>query len=392
KTKSITGYDPHPWQLDCAVATHLGRDVCVIAGTGFGKTLPFVMNCSLDPRLLVWIVSPLNALGNQQAWTFREWGIRAMAVNATTNYPGLRKAWKFQVVISSIEAFTDTTRLLPTVKSPELARRGNQQLVADEAHVIVKWGKSFRPLHGTMGDLKLVAHGDLPCIAATATANNLMRESIKQVLRFGPYALTINLGNHRPNLAYSVHRMARSSACISEVLAYFPSRTSFPKFALIFVDSRPVGQVVLHLLRQHVSPAIRWQVQIYHAFRSDLAKEVLAAGFEREDGFRVLVTTESLTLGIDFRKISIVIQVFAPTDIETLIQRMGRGGRDSSIISEAILMAQDSMFSDSQEGKKRLQKAMKVEEPTQYTEGVYSFINTTDCRVAVLDQECDNPP
>jgi hypothetical protein len=91
-TESVTGYKPHAWQLDCAVATHLGRDVCVIAGTGFGKTLPFVMNCWMDPNLLVWIVSPLNALGNQQAKTFRNWGIRAIAVNATTNYPGLRKA------------------------------------------------------------------------------------------------------------------------------------------------------------------------------------------------------------------------------------------------------------------------------------------------------------
>lgn len=60
------------------------------------------------------------------------------------------------------------SRLLPiqrassAVKSPELARRGNQQLAADEALVIIKWGKSFRPLHGTMGDLKLVASGNLP--------------------------------------------------------------------------------------------------------------------------------------------------------------------------------------------------------------------------------------
>ncbi|KAF8602964.1 hypothetical protein BDV93DRAFT_409883, partial [Ceratobasidium sp. AG-I] len=79
-----TGYEPHSWQLDCTVATHLGRDVCVIAGTGFGKTLLFIMNCWLESNLLVWIVSPPNALGNQQAKTFQEWGIRAMAVNATT--------------------------------------------------------------------------------------------------------------------------------------------------------------------------------------------------------------------------------------------------------------------------------------------------------------------
>ncbi|KAF8600793.1 hypothetical protein BDV93DRAFT_400802, partial [Ceratobasidium sp. AG-I] len=61
------GHTPHTWQVDSAVATHLGRDVCMIAGTVFGKTLPFVMNCWMDQHLLVWVVLPLNALGNQQA-------------------------------------------------------------------------------------------------------------------------------------------------------------------------------------------------------------------------------------------------------------------------------------------------------------------------------------
>jgi hypothetical protein len=90
-TMSVTTFEPRPWQLDCALAAHLGRDVCVIAGTGYGKTLPFVMNCWLNPSLIVWIVSPLNSLGNQQAKTFQDWGIRAIAVNATTHYPGLHK-------------------------------------------------------------------------------------------------------------------------------------------------------------------------------------------------------------------------------------------------------------------------------------------------------------
>lgn len=91
-SESMTGYKPHPWQLDCTVLTHLGRDVCVIAGIGFGETLPFIMSCRVHPQLLVWIVSLLKALGNQQAKTFHDWGIRAIAVNATTNYPDLREA------------------------------------------------------------------------------------------------------------------------------------------------------------------------------------------------------------------------------------------------------------------------------------------------------------
>jgi superfamily II DNA helicase RecQ len=200
------------------------------------------------------------------------------------------------VVISSIEAFTDTTRLLPAVKSPELAKQGSQLLIADEAHCIVKWGKSFRPQYAVLGNLKLVGTARLPCIAATATANLLMRESIKKALQFKPDSLTINLGNHRSNLAYSVHRLAHASASVSDILEYFPSRTTFPRFMLIFVDSRPLGQAVLHTIRQHVDPSIRWQAQIYHAFRGDFAREVLSAAFERDNGFKVLVCTEAVAM------------------------------------------------------------------------------------------------
>jgi ATP-dependent helicase YprA (DUF1998 family) len=41
--KSRTGMDAYDWQLDVAEALLLGLDCSVIAGTGAGKTLPFVL-------------------------------------------------------------------------------------------------------------------------------------------------------------------------------------------------------------------------------------------------------------------------------------------------------------------------------------------------------------
>jgi ATP-dependent helicase YprA (DUF1998 family) len=41
--KVRTGRKPYPWQLDCAEALVLGIDYIVLAGTGFGKTLPFTI-------------------------------------------------------------------------------------------------------------------------------------------------------------------------------------------------------------------------------------------------------------------------------------------------------------------------------------------------------------
>ncbi|KAG9081476.1 hypothetical protein FS749_007630, partial [Ceratobasidium sp. UAMH 11750] len=345
KVQGVTKFTPHDWQLEAALTIHLRWDVFILAGTGFGKTLPFIMNCLLDPTMIVWIVMPLNALANQQARTFTKWKIPSIAVNSTTTHSGIYKDIcdsKYQVIILWIEAFTDTSQLLPIIKSTQLAQLHKQVVVVDEAHCIIKWGKLFHPRYAIAGDMRLVLPGHTPYIAAMATANELTREAIKQVLRFGEDSLLLNLGNHRPNLAYSVHRMKKAKASISELLEYFPSKTSLSGYTLIFVDSQATGQLILSILRNHLVPSLRFKVQIYHGVQSDYTKAVLAAGFEREDGFGVMVCTKAMTMGVNFRKVSLVLQVLSPVNAETLLQHGGHAGRDSAMTAEVVLMAQDT--------------------------------------------------
>ncbi|CUA68278.1 hypothetical protein RSOLAG22IIIB_13672 [Rhizoctonia solani] len=180
-----TNLDPLDWQLDVALNCHLGRDVFLLAGTGSGKTLALIMPAFMDPSLKIFLVSPLNALANAQVVEFNRWKLTAVAVNASTKYKNLKKdilRGEFQIIISSIEAFTDTTRLLPIVKSPKLAVLGPQRVVIDEAHCVAKWGPSFCPQYALVGTLKLLLTGEVSMVAATATANNLMRQAIKQSL------------------------------------------------------------------------------------------------------------------------------------------------------------------------------------------------------------------
>jgi hypothetical protein len=91
ETKKATGYDLFDWQLEIAEALVNQRDTLCIAGTGSGKTLAFVMPCLIDPRALVWVVSPLNYIEKQQEKAFNDWGIQACSVNASTSYPGIHK-------------------------------------------------------------------------------------------------------------------------------------------------------------------------------------------------------------------------------------------------------------------------------------------------------------
>jgi ATP-dependent helicase YprA (DUF1998 family) len=63
------GTDPFEWQLDVTEAILLGLDSVVIAGTGAGKTMPFMMPLLLDKTKKVTIVSPLKVLQADQVST-----------------------------------------------------------------------------------------------------------------------------------------------------------------------------------------------------------------------------------------------------------------------------------------------------------------------------------
>ncbi|KDQ49213.1 hypothetical protein JAAARDRAFT_112333, partial [Jaapia argillacea MUCL 33604] len=60
-------YDPYDWQVDILETFYLGLDCTLIAGTGSGKTMPFVMPLLLqDRRKMVVIISPLKNLEQDQ--------------------------------------------------------------------------------------------------------------------------------------------------------------------------------------------------------------------------------------------------------------------------------------------------------------------------------------
>ncbi|KAF8214786.1 hypothetical protein K438DRAFT_1562614 [Mycena galopus ATCC 62051] len=65
-SKRNNGMQAHEWPVDVAEAIILGLDVTLIAGTGTGKTMPFVVPLFVETEKIVLIVSPLNALEADQ--------------------------------------------------------------------------------------------------------------------------------------------------------------------------------------------------------------------------------------------------------------------------------------------------------------------------------------
>ena len=61
-----SGKTPYDWQLDVTKAILLGLDSVVIAGTGSGKTIPFMLPLLAHPEKIVIIISPLKVLQQDQ--------------------------------------------------------------------------------------------------------------------------------------------------------------------------------------------------------------------------------------------------------------------------------------------------------------------------------------
>ncbi|KAF6764175.1 hypothetical protein DFP72DRAFT_1163206 [Ephemerocybe angulata] len=75
------GKPAHEWQLDVAEALLLGLHCVVIAGTGMGKTMPFMLPLLQDKKAKTITISPLKVLQEDQAARFKAMDITAAAVN-----------------------------------------------------------------------------------------------------------------------------------------------------------------------------------------------------------------------------------------------------------------------------------------------------------------------
>jgi reverse gyrase len=80
------GRAPYDWQVDITDAILLGLDTTVIAGTGSGKTIPFILPLLAEERKkkMVLIISPLKELQKDQVSRFEKMGFTATALNQDT--------------------------------------------------------------------------------------------------------------------------------------------------------------------------------------------------------------------------------------------------------------------------------------------------------------------
>ncbi|KDN41306.1 hypothetical protein RSAG8_07575, partial [Rhizoctonia solani AG-8 WAC10335] len=384
ETLKHTRITPYPWQVRVAVAMIRQRDVLCLAGTGFGKTLPFVMPLFLSVKCIAWIISPLNYIEEQQAESFKKWGVMAVAVNSNTDFRKVKTdilAGVYQVVISSPESFHRTNRLGQIVLADEF-KDWRHLTVIDEAHCIWVWGEQFRVDYARCGDMRGYMPSGSPVVLATATCTPVIRDALTRQLCLRDNLYVENLGNFRENLCYEVYRMTGGRDSYHEIGAFFPSADTMRR-TIIFAETVNDTHEIAFALRKHFgwhNEPERDRIQPYNSLRPPHGKEESAREF-KGDVCWILSSSDSLTMGADFPDVEMVIQHNAPENAVVHCQRMGRGGRNKDIRCRAILMVTNHDY----------RKAEKICEHLGLTEATSSdeLAIISKLKVEISDEEID---
>ena len=77
---------------------------------------------------------------------------------------------------------------------------------------------------------------------------------------------------------------------------------------------------------------------MFHSKTSDHITEKISIDMESGDGHvRVLISTNAAGMGGNFKGLYSVVHYGPPPDLDTLVQQMGRAGRDGKFSMELIL-------------------------------------------------------
>ncbi|KAM5534910.1 hypothetical protein V8D89_011465, partial [Ganoderma adspersum] len=298
-----TGLTPYPEQLDLAECMLLGLDATCIAGTGWGKMLPFVLPLFVMPRKIIIIISPLNALEADQVRELQteieaKMGFRAIAINRTTYNPDVEKAVRlgsYSIILVGLNMCVDTQcSFWDVLGSPEFGKRILGMHV-DEAHCIVQWGGKFRPEYSQLEAVHALFPCQVPVQITSATMPPHVLKLAQDTMNISPsQSFHLNLRNDRHNITWKVRYMKAGHPELDELdflLPTSPDALSLTRM-MVFFDDISLSMKAHHWFKAHLPDRLYLRVRCFNARRGEQSKKLVLQEFQ--DGkIDILLATEA---------------------------------------------------------------------------------------------------
>ncbi|KAI8052473.1 P-loop containing nucleoside triphosphate hydrolase protein [Syncephalis plumigaleata] len=316
------GYkQPTPVQMQCAPITLDGRELMACAPTGSGKTLSFVLPILQDLRnpkkvgCRALIISPTRELAQQIYNHFNalsvgkkfKIGIMSRVSTSQSDDPKLRQ--KFDILIST------PLRLVHAIQQEQMDLSQVKHLILDEADKLLDLGflEQMDEILAacTLPQLQKALYSATLPSGVEQLAQTIMKDPIRVVVGT-KNAATETIKQRLIYVGGEEGKMIAMRQLIQEGLK--------PP-VLIFVQSIERAR---ELFSELIYDGIN--VEVIHSERTRAQRDNIVQQF-REGKIWVLISTELMARGIDFKGVRLVINYDFPQTVQSYIHRIGRTGR-----------------------------------------------------------------
>ena len=321
------GYEEfRPMQEEIIRSVMAGRDTLALLPTGGGKSLTYQVPTLAREGLCI-VVTPLIALMKDQVDNLRRRGVQAVAIHS-----GLSPAEIDRLLDNCVYGTVKFLYIAPERIGTELflmrvAKMNLQLLAVDEAHCISQWGYDFRPSYLRIAELRR-AHPEVPILALTASATELVTRDIMENLQF-PEQNLLRGDFLRPNLSYSVRQTDDKQGQLLRLVQNVPGT------GIVYVRTREATEQVAEYLRSEGITAEAYHGGLAHAERSIRQEEWI------QNRVRVMVATNAFGMGIDKPDVRFVVHYTMCDSLESYYQEAGRAGRDGKRAYALLLASED---------------------------------------------------
>ena len=313
---SISYLRPFQLHIICNILER-GRKPNLLAmlPTGAGKSLCFMLPAVLLDGLTV-IIYPLLSLMRDQENRFRKFGIPCHVLMGGMDWTKKDEIFqdlmqkRVRILITNIEMLSQES-ILSRLKSMRISL-----LVLDEAHTVISWGRTFRPVYNELGRISGLLNPER-IIAFTATSDENTTNALKREV-LGENALVVYGGLDRPNIIY--HRLSPVFPILDIIRILTPPER---RPALVFCMSRTLTEKLSKRLSGH------FRTRYYHAgMDKEHRLETEKAFLDDDEG--VMFCTCAYGMGVDKRNLRTVIrpleEIFSQDTCirENLIRAMGQ--------------------------------------------------------------------